>query len=69
VQCGVNGVSLGEQFPAFQRTTIPELQGEAVESDGMHCVEPSGTAEKVTQCHIRSCQTSDTASHYELLNK
>ena len=42
----------GMQFPAFQRSTVPELRGEAVEGEGMHFVEPSGTAEQVTQHHI-----------------
>jgi hypothetical protein len=45
-------MSVGEQFPAFQRSTVPELQGEVVEGEGMHFVEPSGTAEQVTQHHI-----------------
>jgi len=46
------GLSVGEQFPAFQRSTVPEHQGEAVEGEGMHFVEPSGTAERVTQHYI-----------------
>lgn len=45
-------MSVGEQFPTFQRSTLSELQDEAVEGEGMLFVEPSGTAEQVTQHHI-----------------
>jgi len=41
-------MSVGEQFPTFQRSSLAELQGEAVEGEGMLFVEPSGTAKQVT---------------------
>lgn len=52
------GMSVGEQFPAFHRSTVPVLQGEVVEGAGMHFVEPSGTAEQVTWHHIPETHAS-----------